>query len=32
MIRFVGTILCRDCAERILAENDWITELVGEDL
>lgn len=32
MIRFVGTILCRDCAERILAENEWITELVGEDL
>jgi hypothetical protein len=31
-IRFVGTILCRDCAERILAENDWITHLIGEDL
>ena len=31
-IRFVGTILCRDCAERILVENDWITDLIGEDL
>ena len=30
VIRFVGTILCRDCAERILAENDWITDLIGE--
>jgi len=32
VIRFVGTILCRDCAERILAENGWITDLIGEDL
>lgn len=32
VIRFVGTILCRDCGERILAENDWITDLIGEDL
>jgi hypothetical protein len=29
-IRFVGTILCRDCSERILAENEWITDLTGE--
>ena len=32
VIRFVGTILCRDCAERIFAENEWITDLIGEDL
>jgi len=32
VIRFVGSILCRDCAERILAENGWITDLIGEDL
>ncbi len=32
VIRFVGTILCRDCAERILAENDWIADLIGGDL
>ena len=32
VIRFVGTILCRDCSERILAENEWISMLIGEDL
>jgi hypothetical protein len=32
VIRFVGTTLCRDCADRILAENEWITDLIGEDL
>ena len=32
MIRFVGTTVCRDCAERILADNEWITDLIGEDL
>ena len=32
VVRFVGTILCRDCADRILAENQWISMLIGEDL
>ena len=31
-IRFVGTILCCDCGERILAENEWITDMIGEGL
>jgi hypothetical protein len=31
VIRFVGTILCCDCAEGILTENEWISRLIGED-
>jgi len=32
VIRFVNTVLCRDCAEGVLAEAPWLTATFGDEL